>query len=386
MTKPPALADTARRLERASGALASQSVARMDETLPWFRSLPADQRSWIALVTQAGVAAFVKWLRDPGPPELYVTGDIFGAAPRDLARAVTLQQAIIMVKTTIDVLEEQTGTLAAPGEEVALNEAVLRYSREVAFAAATVYARAAENRGTWDARLQAMVVDALMRNDPVQELASQTAALGWTGLTPVAVAVGDKPDTDPEAALDGLARVGTRIGVDVLGSIHGERLVLVMAGSSDPLATVKEFLAEFGPGPVVVGHTMPSLAAATSSARAAEAGARAVTAWPAAPRPCAAADLLPERALSGDEQARAALIDSVYQPLAAAGAGLLETLAAYLDVGSSLEAAAKQLFVHPNTVRYRLRRISEVCGYSPTQPRDAFTLHLALVLGMLSPH
>ena len=61
-TTPPATA-TLRRLERASGALATKSVARMDETLPWFRELPADQRSWVMLVAQAGIASFVEWLR-----------------------------------------------------------------------------------------------------------------------------------------------------------------------------------------------------------------------------------------------------------------------------------------------------------------------------------
>jgi DNA-binding PucR family transcriptional regulator len=41
------------------------------------------------------------------------------------------------------------------------------------------------------------------------------------------------------------------------------------------------------------------------------------------------------------------------------------------------------LFVHANTVRYRLRRIHEVTGYSPTDPRDAFALRLAITLGRL---
>jgi DNA-binding PucR family transcriptional regulator len=39
--------------------------------------------------------------------------------------------------------------------------------------------------------------------------------------------------------------------------------------------------------------------------------------------------------------------------------------------------------VHANTVRYRLRRIQEVSGYSPTDPRDAYALRLALTLGRL---
>ena len=37
----------------------------------------------------------------------------------------------------------------------------------------------------------------------------------------------------------------------------------------------------------------------------------------------------------------------------------------YLEQGFSLEAAARMLFVHPNTVRYRLRRVSELTGLDP---------------------
>ncbi|HEY1174890.1 MAG TPA: PucR family transcriptional regulator, partial [Phytomonospora sp.] len=60
------LAATIRNVERAAGALATQSVARMDEVLPWFRDLPADQRSMVMLVAQAGVRSFVEWLRNDG--------------------------------------------------------------------------------------------------------------------------------------------------------------------------------------------------------------------------------------------------------------------------------------------------------------------------------
>ena len=381
VTRAP-LTATLRRLERASGAIATQSVARMDESLEWFRSMPADQRSWIMLIAQAGVAALVEWAKDPQrAPE--VSGEVFGAAPRELARAVTLQQAVAMVKVTVDVVEEQVPHLAAPGEEAALREAVLRYSREVAFAAAEVYARFAETRGAWDARLQALLVDALLRGDPPDALASRAAALGWTDLAPVAVAIGAAPDGDTDLILDEVDRAGRRAGIDVLAGVQGNRLVVVIGGSDDPVKATMPLLAEFGDGPVVVGHAVPTLAEATESARAAEAGARAVVAWPSAPRPVSAAELLPERLLDGDAQARERLLADVYEPLAAAGGSLLETLAVYLEAGGTLEGTARLLFVHPNTVRYRLRRVTEVCGLLPSSPRDALTLRLSLALGRL---
>ena len=95
-------------------------------------------------------------------------------------------------------------------------------------------------------------------------------------------------------------------------------------------------------------------------------------------------DLLPERALAGDELARGRWWRRSTGRCCRTGTALLETLSAFLEQTSSLEATARVLFVHPNTVRYRLRRVAEVTGYTPSDPRHAFTLRLALTLGRLA--
>ena len=170
--------------------------------------------------------------------------------------------------------------------------------------------------------------------------------------------------------------------------MHSDRLVVVLGGpalaaDTDPLPIVTPLAERFGEGPVVVGPLVDRLSQAGGSARAAMSGLRAAPGWPAAPRPVHADDLLPERALSGDGHARRALARDVYGPLVESGGGLLETLTCFLDEGLSIEASARALFVHANTVRYRLKRIHEVTGYSPTDPRDSYTLRLALTLGRL---
>ena len=375
-----------RAIERAAGALATTSVARMDEVLPWFRGLPADQRSWVTLVAQAGVASFVAWLRQDGAHGTHeISDEIFDAAPRTLARSISLTQTVQLIKVTIDVVEEQVPSLALPADRAAVADAMLRFSREVAFSAARVYARAAESRGTWDARLQALLVDALLRGDAPDELGSRAAALGWDDRAPVAVAVGQSPGGEASAVLHIVHRLARRMGVDVLGGVHGSRLVLVLAAASDPLAATEKLLAGFGEGPVVVGPGVPTLDEASESARAALAGFRAAPAWPAAPRPVAAADLLPERALAGDPEARRILRQEVFGSLVRAGGELLETLDGFFATGGVLESAARGLYIHPNTVRYRLRRVGEVTGLSPLLPRDAFALRIALTVGRLDP-
>ena len=130
----------------------------------------------------------------------------------------------------------------------------------------------------------------------------------------------------------------------------------------------------FSDGPVVIGPTTPTLGAAHVSAVEALAGMEAVAGWRGAPRPVHAAELLPERALLGDRRRSIALNDHLVAPLAAAGSSLADTLDAYLDCGGAVETCARKLFVHPNTVRYRLKRIAEVTGRDPTNPRDAYVL------------
>jgi DNA-binding PucR family transcriptional regulator len=105
-----------------------------------------------------------------------------------------------------------------------------------------------------------------------------------------------------------------------------------------------------------------------------------------APRIVEADALLPERALAGDQPARRLLIDRVHRTLSSPRhAALLSTAEQYLEHGGSLEATARALYVHPNTVRYRLGRIATVTGYDLTTPREAWAARIALVLGRLGP-
>lgn len=378
----PTRADIANDLERAHGALATSAITRMDQQLDWYAALPAETRSVVGLVAQAGISAFIEWFRDPEVGST-ITADVFGSAPREVAREVTLRQAVELVRSTVDVVEHYADGQADEAKRAMLREAVLRYSREVAFAAAEVYAQAAETRGAWDARLESFVVDGVVRGEDDDALRSRAAALGWGPNRPVAVAVGATPEGNAELHVDRLRREARLAHVDLLTGTHGDRLIAVVGGRSDPLTVVARMADSFGPGPLVVGPVVDGIAGAGRSARAAISGFRAAPAWPDAPRPVAADDLLPERAIAGDPAARRQLVEEVYAPLAEAPA-LLETVTTYLERAPSIESTARALFVHPNTVRYRLRRATELCGQLPSDPRGGSTLRIALALGRLA--
>ena len=377
----------ARRLEKATGRLTSAALVRMERDLPWFREVRPEDRAWIGLVAQNGIAMFARWLRASEHDERALVTDVFGSAPPALARVVTLQQTVEMVRTTITVAEQELPALYEAADAASVHAELLLFSRELAFAAADVYARAAEMRGAWDARLEALVVDAVLRGEADEAVRSRASAVGWRGGADVAVVVGVAP---PDAAgpaehgvVEQVRRMARQAGLDSLASVHGDRLVVVLGGVTDldkAAALVSDCCGE---GPVVVGPPAVDLLGAQDSARAAVAGLRAAPGWPQAPRPVHADDLLPERCLSGDASARERLLSSVHEPLSADPV-LLATAEAYVGVGGSVEACARHLFVHPNTVRYRLRRITEATGLNPGRPRDAYALHLALTLGRLS--
>lgn len=367
-----------------SGELSTATLKRLDDTLPWYGDMPPGRRSAVGLVAQAGITSFISWFEDPKSTP-WIAADVFGAAPRELLRSVSLQQTLQLIRITVEVVEARIGD----GDDV-LREAILLYSREIAFASADVYARAAEARGLWDARLEALVVDSILSGEYDNELPSRIAALGWNGHGEVCVLVG----TTPKALdVDQLRRTARHLDADVLIGVQGTRLVLVI-GRATPTSDTGDDSAPlpfmeiatqlepgFGAAQMVLGHEVASLVDASRSAKAALAGFAVARAWRNAPRLALADDLLPERAIAGDPIARSALINRIYKPLQVHSSELLTTLWCYLDNGRSLEATARELFVHPNTVRYRLKRISELIGWDATGAREALILQVALIVG-----
>jgi sugar diacid utilization regulator len=376
---PRTRAQIAQRMQRSVGALSTAALTRMEQDRPWVSQLSADERSWIGLIVQAGVKAFVDWYRDPGS-ESMLTAEVFGAAPRAMTGSVTLQQTVELVRLSIEVVEENIVDVVGEEDAPQVRAAIDVYAREVAFATADVYARAAEQRGAWDARLEALVVDAVLRGDSDETLPSRASALGWEGRGHVVVVSGGLGSAE---AIDDVRRWAREQTLDCLVAVHDDRLVVILGGVRATGAPAGKLGPHFAEGPVVIGPVVAGLQDAALSASACMAGLRSAHGWPSAPRPVRADDLLPERALTGDESARTQLVDDIHRPLADAGGQVMDTVIAYLDSGRSLEGAARTLFVHANTVRYRLKRAADLTGRDLTDSRDAFAVRMAITLGRL---
>ena len=77
---------------------------------------------------------------------------------------------------------------------------------------------------------------------------------------------------------------------------------------------------------------------------------------------------------------RPSLADGPLSVLAENGRDQVETLRAWLDCHGDVGAAATRLGVHPNTLRYRLRRIAEVTGLDLADPDERLVTEFQLRL------
>ncbi|WP_371152002.1 helix-turn-helix domain-containing protein [Buchananella felis] len=382
MTEPDASTRTQalHRLRSSADALAGVALKKIETELPWYNELDAQDRSWIAVVARTGINSFTKWFEEQSTTS--DATEIFNAAPRELTRSIPLQHTLALIRIVVDVAATESVKLVPDNARSMVHDAVLIYARDVAFSAAEAYARAAEQRGAWDARLETLVVDSLVRGEHDSSLHSRVAALGWRAELPVCAIVGE--GAVAERALVDIRRAAAKLAPNTLVGLYGSH-ILVLLGAPDPLEAARS-LCEQMPGRCAIGPRVEDVANAGRSVRSAEAALRSLTAWSSAPTVVTSSEVLPERVLSGDLQARAELVETIYNPLLEAGQPLVETVQEFLSQGRSLEGAARSLYVHPNTVRYRLRRVAQLIGWDPTDPRDGFVLQIALAVGRLDTH
>ncbi|ONH61487.1 hypothetical protein CcI49_04440 [Frankia sp. CcI49] len=421
----------------APGASASawlyESVGRLSDTvvaafggLPWYTRLSAHSRSWVRLIAHQEIATMAQSLVAARAPSLQ---NIFSGVPAEVARQISFDQTVELLQVTVDVVlrvaNAEADEALDPATSAVLRAELERYGREVAFQAATVYAKAAEHRGRAVAGRRALLLEALVdgREDQIAARAADVVPLGL----PVRILGMNPPEGGADPLLDEIARTAGRLGLVSCAAARGKAVVVIAVQgpssataatgggptvfAADPAAaavaagtgtgggsrggagTTMEGGAPVdlvaglrglvdglaGPG-IVISEPVASVARAGPATAAVLSGLRALAAWPGNPAVVSTEDLLVERVLCGDTQAARQLVATCVDPLVSAGHGLVETVDAMLRCDGSPEAAARSLPVHVNTLRYRITKIVSLTGRDPRRYRDASALRIAFAL------
>jgi hypothetical protein len=282
-----------------------------------------------------------------------------------------------------------------PADEVVLfAELVFAYIDALSAASVAGHAEELAVAGRVRQRNLERLTHGLLVGGPADQLQAAAQRAEWTppaGLVAVVL---------PEARVaDVLARIDPRTlqpGDDIPGLEPGEAVLLV----PDPDARFHAGLSRGLAGDAaVMGPVRPWVEASGSFQRALRAwrlglagttpavtpGAGAATGAATQPaRIVNTEDVLPELVVAADPVALADLRARALAPLAdlrpAVAARLIETLRAWLLNRGRREDVAAALFVHPQTVRYRMGQVRELFGDSLDDPRVTLELTLALTL------
>ena len=388
----PAEAQQAHRAPTASDAAMEQILLKtldhLQEALPWARSAPADGRRTLEGAIQTALDDLLSRLDSQGTDDSEVPSPV----PAELSRSLGPHRAMELTQVILDMLEEAGRTMGAEGER-----ATLVYTRQAATAAAELYADLAETRSGRKAVTESRIIRHLIEKTADTRTVDDLARLGWPTEFDCFAVVGEAQGNDDGQGMENARQpIHTTVvrqgGRALVGESEGLMVVLINPDRSgtpaDFCASILRFFTDesaicLGPLRHGISGAEDSIRAALSTHAAAPAVADPITA--ALPRPLHADDLLPERALNGDTDAADQLYQEIYMSLAGQDPDgpLPTTLLTFLRSGNSLEVTAKKLGIHPNTVRYRLRRCVEVTGWDAMDPRESFVLRAALIIGRI---
>jgi hypothetical protein len=255
---------------------------------------------------------------------------------------------------------------------ISLAEAIFVYGDELATDVVEGYLRIQSDDAGERERRRRRLAGALLDPAHDPETVAHAAELAQWPL-PRELAVVAIAGDDPAA----LAR---RLDVDVLSGADGDGPWLVIPDPDAPgrRATVDGALAA---GPAAIGPTV-TISDAPRSLRWARLALEVVAGRDG---PVRAVEHLADLILLQDRELAGLLVRARLAPLADLPAGerdrLTETLAAWLAHQRHTPAIARELHVHPQTVRYRIAKLRELLGEAMDTGKGRFELELALRIG-----
>ena len=392
----------------ALGSLADDITAAIAREVDEYAQ-PGDDAAARAVhrVAHDAVAGFGARVTQREPTETASAASMF----RDLGRLLALEgrslgalQAALRVgaRVTWQRLQEQARQGHGNPEEFArIGETVYWYMDELAASCSAGYAEAKAELAGETSQLRRHLLGMLVAGPapPMPAVASLARAAGWPLPRRVAVvaliprAVSNPGPLPPDVLADLTRRDPCLLVADPDGPQRRQRLAAVLRGwlRADGQPPPGQ-LAAVGPAVPLAGASgslrwaVQALALArrglvgTGSSAAGTGADEAGVVW--------CEDHLPTLVLLADADLAATLSREALAPLRRLRGDqadrLAGTLLAWLESADDANAAARRLHVHPQTIRYRLRQVSELFGEALNDPDARFQLLLALrVRGLL---
>lgn len=266
------------------------------------------------------------------------------------------------------LLASRQRDVAAPDHRRLLSEA----TRLLGLVARAHRYEAAQERGRRSALLEAVLraeISPAVRDAEAREL-------GFVPGEPLHVVAAQSTDAADRVAPT-LEEAFADHGMPWLLSVGDDDTIAVVQGSEDVVATATAAATDALPG-LRVGLVDPVDDLAGLPRAAAEARMLLASAGAAAVVRLQDADVASWLLATAPAQARAHRLAQTLAPLDDHPT-LLETLRVYFDCDLKVVDAARRLYLHPNTLRYRLAQIERLLGVSLHAPSAIASLHLALL-------
>ncbi|MET9904355.1 helix-turn-helix domain-containing protein [Streptomyces sp. NPDC006446] len=384
--KPSEVRERVRQEMVADPRVVEAIVAAVHEQVPVYAALDDSRLPEVRAIAAWGLERLLHlWATDGtlGPADLRRFRGIASARAADGRPVQAVLRAYRVAGTVLtDEVAARAPRLAA-ADAFALARMLLATLDTLSEEMATAYAATSEDLAGDRTRALRLLLDDLIagRHASVGALTDRSARLGiqlpdpfcLLAAEPIAA---DRPDLAHETATDLLDTLaGPRGEATPLATVRGSRAVLLL-----PLAAAERVGAVLGDrswrGCVITGESLDRVAVAhrlaadaldTAPAHAHRSGhvltdADAQVLALLAGRPAAASDHIARLVLGP-------LTDPAQRHL-------LDALTAYIDSGSA-NAAARTLHLHPQSLRYRLRRVQELTGRDPRDPWQRLTLDIA---------
>ena len=280
-----------------------------------------------------------------------------------LFHAHRVQQAIW------DAADEAARRLGTPPEVMSqITKAVVAAGVVTSREAADVYRQVEVEAARADEHRRSRILRSLLYGPPREVSATELGAYAMTAEQSV---VPFRAQARTESDVPALRRAL---------SLHAERGGIVGIVGSDVVGVVREapsmidIDAVVGVGPAALIASLPNAFAVASRAMEAAVvfGLRGIVRL---------SDVALKAAVTGDAIVGDDLVERYMRPLDRlrdSGQGVRAALAAFFDSGMSVDTAAQALYVHPNTLRYRLRRFEEITCADLSRTEELFGVWWAL--------